>query len=417
MTRRGVWDIQDVRDKLLSGDPWNRYNALFTAGINIYGELGQNNQDGSGAGAKLAQVDSQENFSHVGGCDNSSFGVTEDGKLYSWGDASFGRLANNGPNNVDYSSPVQVPGTTWASTCKSDTYSMMATKTDGTAWFWGGTGPTNYARSIAGWPYNNSCSSPVSIPGTWTTNPSRGDQQKMIFTDKAGYAIDATGNLYAWGSNQFGVLGLNAPDTVVAKTQVGSDSTWKWVAGYQHNPACNAAAVKTDGTLWCWGGGGPNGCLGLGPDKTERSSPTQIGALTDWASVSGGQMYWLGGGFCATRENGTLWVWGATDKGTFGTNQYDVQISSPYSIPGGPWKFGQICGNTMIRMKGADDTLWISGDVHAAGMYDGHQYMSSPVQVPSALVGFSSDKIGIWGDPANYKNIGVISPNLTPSQV
>ena len=71
----------------------------------------------------------------------------------------------------------------------------------------------------------------------------------------------------------------------------------------------------------------------------------------------------------------------------------------------------------MIRMKGADDTLWISGDVHAAGMYDGHQYMSSPVQVPSALVGFSSDKIGIWGDPANYKNIGVISPNLTPSQV
>ena len=42
MTRRGVWDIQDVRDKLLAGDPWNRYNALFTAGPNLYGELGQN---------------------------------------------------------------------------------------------------------------------------------------------------------------------------------------------------------------------------------------------------------------------------------------------------------------------------------------------------------------------------------------
>ena len=78
MTRRGVWDIQDVRDKLLAGDPWNRYNALFTSGINIYGELGQNNQDGSGVGAKLAQIDSQENFAHVGGCDNTSFGVTED---------------------------------------------------------------------------------------------------------------------------------------------------------------------------------------------------------------------------------------------------------------------------------------------------------------------------------------------------
>ena len=417
MTRRGVWDIQDVRDKLLAGDPWNRYNALFTGGINIYGELGQNDTDGSGGGKKLAQIDSQENFAHVGGCDNTSFGVTEDGKLYSWGQANFGRLANGGPNNVNRSSPTQVPGTTWASTCKSDTYSMMATKTDGSAWFWGGSGPTNYARSIAGWPYNNSCSSPVAIPGTWTTNPSRSDQQKMIFTSRAGYAIDATGNLYAWGANQFGCLGLNAPDTVVAKTQVGSDSTWKWITGYQHNPACNAAAVKTDGTLWCWGGGGPNGCLGLGPDKTERSSPTQIGALTDWTGVSSGEMYWLAGGFCATRENGTLWVWGATDTGTFGTNQADVQISSPYSIPGGPWKFGQICERTMIRLK-HDDTLWISGDVHAAGMVPetGHQYMSSPVQVPGATVGFSSDKIGIWGN-GTYLNIGVITPNLTPAQL
>ena len=113
MTRRGVWDIQDVRDKLLAGDPWNRYNALFTSGINIYGELGQNNQDGSGVGAKLAQIDSQENFAHVGGCDNTSFGVTEDGKLYSWGASQFGRLANGGPNNTYRSSPTQVPGTNW----------------------------------------------------------------------------------------------------------------------------------------------------------------------------------------------------------------------------------------------------------------------------------------------------------------
>ena len=71
----------------------------------------------------------------------------------------------------------------------------------------------------------------------------------------------------------------------------------------------------------------------------------------------------------------------------------------------------------MIRLK-HDDTLWISGDVHAAGMFPetGHQYMSSPVQVPGALVGFSSDKIGMWGN-GTYLNIGVITPNLTPAQL
>tara|TARA_B100000427_G_scaffold297467_1_gene277862 strand:+ start:2439 stop:3698 length:1260 start_codon:yes stop_codon:yes gene_type:complete len=419
MTRRGVWDIQDVRDKLLAGDPWNRYNALFTSGINIYGELGQNNQDGTGIGTKLAQVDSQENFAHVGGCDNTSFGVTEDGKLYSWGASQAGRLANGGPNFKYYSSPVQVPGTTWAATCYSDTYSMMATKTDGSAWFWGGSGPSNYARSIAGWPYNNSCSSPVLIPGTWTANPNRIDQQKMIFTEKSGFAIDASGNLYSWGSNGHGCLGLNAPDTVVAKTQVGTDSTWQWVTGYHHSPSSNTAAVKTDGTLWMVGGGGaPNGCLGLGPYKPDGlSSPTQIGTLDHWTSVTSGQMYWLGGGFAACDNSGKIFVWGATDTGTFGTNQADVQISSPYNLPGGPYKMVQICEKTMIRMKG-DDTLWVSGDVHAAGMVPetGHQYMSSPVQVPGAVVGFSSDKIGMWGS-GTYLNIGVIGPNLTPAQL
>ena len=29
MTRRGVWDIQDVRDKLLAGKPWEFYQTIY----------------------------------------------------------------------------------------------------------------------------------------------------------------------------------------------------------------------------------------------------------------------------------------------------------------------------------------------------------------------------------------------------
>ena len=44
------------------------------------------------------------------------------------------------------------------------------------------------------------------------------------------------------------------------------------------------AAPSSDGTLWAWG----NGNLGrLGDGTTEnKSSPVQIGALTDWANIS-----------------------------------------------------------------------------------------------------------------------------------
>ena len=48
-------------------------------------------------------------------------------------------------------------------------------------------------------------------------------------------------------------------------------------------------AIKTDGTLWAWGENG-FGQLGLG-NVTDRSTPVQVGALADWASVSGGQSH------------------------------------------------------------------------------------------------------------------------------
>ena len=47
--------------------------------------------------------------------------------------------------------------------------------------------------------------------------------------------------------------------------------------------------LKNDGTLWgC--GRNDHGELGLG-DTVYRSSPVQVGSLTDWKSVSGGMTH------------------------------------------------------------------------------------------------------------------------------
>jgi alpha-tubulin suppressor-like RCC1 family protein len=60
--------------------------------------------------------------------------------------------------------------------------------------------------------------------------------------------------------------------------------------------------------MWSWGNNG-NGQLGLG-DTITRSSPVQVGALTDWAQIGGKNFFCL-----AVRTNGTLWAWGIN---TFG---------------------------------------------------------------------------------------------------
>ena len=66
-------------------------------------------------------------------------------------------------STTEYSSPVQVPGTTWNKVTAGEN-SCIASKTDGTLWVWGGND-----EGILGFntPSNTRYSSPTQLPGTW----------------------------------------------------------------------------------------------------------------------------------------------------------------------------------------------------------------------------------------------------------
>ena len=103
-------------------------------------------------------------------------------------------------------------------------------------------------------------------------------------------------NLYSWGRNNNGQLGLGNTTLYSSPVQLGSLTDWSQVSsGIYHT-----LAIKTNGTLWSWGYNGV-GSLGLG-DTTNRSSPVQVGALTNWLSVSAGYQI-----SAAIKTNGTLW--------------------------------------------------------------------------------------------------------------
>ena len=89
-------------------------------------------------------------------------------------------------------------------------------------------------------------------------------------------------NLYSWGSNNFGQLGLGNITNYSSPKQVGTLTDWLSVtaAGYR------ASATKTGGTLWSWGYNA-QGQLGLG-NRTNYSSPKQVGSLTTWLNITAG---------------------------------------------------------------------------------------------------------------------------------
>ena len=249
--------------------------------------------------------------------------VKTDGTLWGWGSqGSHGYLGVN--NKTQYSSPVQVPGTTWAMVTSLQ-YGNIGTKTDGTAWSWG----FNYLGTL-GQNNNTSCSSPIQIPGTtWSTDYRdwRGGETYAVLTSKT------DGTLWGWGRNNSGSLGLNQ----TSPTSTGYSSpvqlpgtTWANTAG---GTTGFAAATKTDGTLWAWGSNS-QGQLGQNqPTNSDRSSPVQLPGTT-WNTISGGQQ-----SFLATKTDGTLWSWGYDVYGESGINAMGPTAtrSSPIQIPGTDW--------------------------------------------------------------------------------
>lgn len=62
-------------------------------------------------------------------------------------------------------------------------------------------------------------------------------------------AIRSDGTLWAWGGNGVGQLGDGTTDERHLPVQVGSDHDWRFAAArFAHT-----LAVKSDGTLWSWG--------------------------------------------------------------------------------------------------------------------------------------------------------------------
>jgi alpha-tubulin suppressor-like RCC1 family protein len=280
-------------------------------------------------------------------------------EIYGSGENDDGRLGDG--TGIDRSSPVQVGAlTSWSKVVSGGSHTL-AIKTSGTLWAWGSNG-----RGRLGDGTTISRSSPVQVGAltTWFQLAAGAEHTAVIKTD---------GTLWTWGSNENGQLGIsgNGGAHRSSPVQVGSLTNWAQVAAGSNE----CAAIKTDGTLWSWGNNG-NGALGIGtsyPDS--RSSPVQIGALTNWAQVSVDQ-----GGLALT-TGGELYAWGRNSTGKVGDGTA-ADKSSPVQI-GALTNWSQVSTNTghSAALK-TDGTLWVWGGGSTGRLGDGTVVdKSSPIQV------------------------------------
>ena len=250
---------------------------------------------------------------------------------------------------------------------------MQSTAQQVSLWFWG---RASYGTS--GLNDRTRRSSPTQIPGQWSSK-FFGSRSNLVAS-----IPKVDGTLWSWGYQGGGNLGLNDIVSRSSPTQVGTDTTWKQSSS---GSGKQALAIKTNGTLWSWGG---NDFGDLGQNYAHEngrvSSPTQVGTGSDWKQVSADASSSTG-----FKTDGTLWVWGANGDGALGLNN-TTTISSPAQIPGTTWDSTTVtnAGDTYARgIIKTDGTLWVwgrnqEGDLgqnKSGTIPQGGVYYSSPTQM------------------------------------
>jgi alpha-tubulin suppressor-like RCC1 family protein len=367
--------------------------TLLAWGLNRNGQLGDGTsvdrsspvQVGVGASAVGSVISAGEfHTAALSACSSAGAGCS----LSVWGANESGRLGDG--TTVEKRSPTKLTGTTWLAVSAGGSHTAAVQK-DGSIWTWGRnfngqlgdvtnlakTIPTKLVSTLASsagtavvkplwinvaaggshtiallstgamyrWGGNSrgqlgiNSTTDLNYPGILGGAGTGSDAYKYTAIATGGdhsLAIRDNGELYSWGGNGFGQLGVGTILDVLTPTRVGTDFDWESIsAGGGHNDVGNdlpangghSLAIKTDGTLWAWGSNS-YGQLGTGITE-DATSPTQISVFgIKWKRVSAGKLHSF-----AWDSDGHLWGWGNNDSGQLGNGKIGGVVKVPTRMP------------------------------------------------------------------------------------
>jgi hypothetical protein len=225
--------------------------------------------------------------------------IRGDKTLWTWGNNDYGQTGQGAVASPVAPTQLSINGEQFKKVACGSHHTVVE-NTLGNVYVWG-----HNAFGELGLGHTNAVNTPTALPVA-------GDLTEIAIDIAAGdystYIVKLSGELYACGRNTMGQLGLGTNSSFEsALTLVPmSQKILRVVAGPDF-----ALALDEEGQLWAWGSNG-FGQLGLG-NQINVNSPTMVGTDTDWVDISCGGSHVLG-----LKKNGDLYAWGNDHFGQTG---------------------------------------------------------------------------------------------------
>jgi alpha-tubulin suppressor-like RCC1 family protein len=277
--------------------------TVWTWGSNSNGQLGNNSTTDSHI---PVQVGVLSGMTVIAAGNNFTVAVKNDGTVWAWGSNSNGQLGNgtNGPG-TDSNIPVQVSGTSGLSGVvgvAAGSNHTVALTSSGAVWAWGGNGNGQLGNGTT-----TDSNIPLGVGGLASIMAIAAGNNFTVALKN----VTLDSSVLAWGSNNNGQLGNGTTTDVYVPVQVSGmvgTGAIGIAAGFDH-----AVAMKTDGTVWTWGGNS-NGQLGNGT-TTGSVTPVQVSGMSGVAAVAAGEKDTV-----TFKIDSTVWAWGYNFYGQLGNN-------------------------------------------------------------------------------------------------
>ena len=299
----------------------DRTGALYTWGNNSNGQLGRTLEGLSTAEPAEVGIPDKSlkvGFVQVSAGQSHALALTENGRIYSWGDNSKGQLgrspveSDNSITRHDIPSTVEMGQINKATQVAAGGNTSLAVGADGNIYSWGDNssgqlGRTPTPPTSAG--DKGSATVPVKVDaadGVSFTQASEGYRHSL--------AIDSDGNTYSWGYGSTDKPSKIVQADGIKATHVSAGQDYSLVTG-------------TDGNIYSWGDNS-SGQLGRDTGGQTANQPAKANmpdSVTYTKGVSAGYRHSM-----AICSDGYLYGWGDNSSGQLGNSTTsNVPVTTP----------------------------------------------------------------------------------------